>query len=162
MNERNRMRLLWTSVVALLLLGDRLSKLWVQEVLRPAETMPLLPGFIRLCYAENTGAAFSAFSGATVFLSLLSIAVCIGIAAWLLYRPQCGKLLCSGLSAVLAGGAGNLIDRISYGYVVDFLELQFIRFAIFNVADICITVGAGLIFIALLVDGREKNGRVDS
>lgn len=161
MNERNRLRLLWGSVVVLLLLADRISKLWVQTVLRPIGTMPLLPGFIMLRYAENTGAAFSAFSGATVFLSFLSIAVCIGIAAWILYRPQCGKLLCGGLSTVLAGGLGNLIDRIAYGYVVDFLELQFIHFAIFNVADICITVGAGLIFIALLVDGREKNGGMD-
>ena len=64
------------------------------------------------------------------------------------------------LSMVLAGGVGNLSDRVARGYVVDYIELQFMRFAIFNAADVFITVGAALLFVALLCGG-ERNGRMD-
>ena len=65
------------------------------------------------------------------------------------------------LSMIFAGGVGNLIDRIRLGYVIDFFELQFMDFAIFNVADICITIGAALLFIALM-RGGEGNARMEN
>ena len=121
--------------------------------------MSLIDGVIGFRYAENTGAAFSALSGATVFLSVFSLAICIAIAIYMIRSTEGARALLP-LSMILAGGVGNLMDRVSYGYVVDFFELQFMKFAIFNVADICITAGAALLF-AVLLFGGEKRGRMD-
>ena len=145
----------------LLLLIDWFSKRWAETGLAAVGKMPLIEGIIGLRYAENTGAAFSAFSGATALLSLFSVAVCIVVLAYLFKHPEMGVLSKASLSMIFAGGVGNLIDRITLGYVVDFFELQFMDFAIFNVADICITVGAVLLFIALL-RGGEGNARMEN
>ena len=145
----------------LLLLIDWLSKRWAQTTLAAAKTMPLINGVIGLRYAENTGAAFSAFAGATTLLSAFSALVCMAVLIYLLKHPEMDRLSKLSLSMVFAGGTGNLIDRIKLGYVVDFFELQFMDFAIFNIADICITIGAALLFIALL-RGGEGNARMEN
>ncbi len=145
---------------AVLLLVDIFSKRWAQRVLAPAGSMPLIEGLIALRYAENTGAAFSAFSGATAILSVFSLAVCIAVLVYMIRHPELNGLTKCSLSMVLAGGVGNLIDRMMRGYVVDFFEFLFVEFAIFNVADICITVGAALLFIALL-RGGDTNARME-
>ena len=142
---------------AVLLLADILSKRWAETVLAPAGSMPMIEGVIALRYAENTGAAFSAFSGAMALLSIFSLAVCVAVLAYMIWHPEMDGLIKCSLSMVLAGGVGNLIDRITRGYVVDFFEFQFVEFAIFNVADICITMGAALLFIALLRGGDTKS-----
>ncbi len=146
---------------ALLLLIDWFSKRWAQTTLAVVKTMPLIKGVIGLRYAENTGAAFSAFAGATTLLSAFSALVCIAVLIYLFKHPELDRLSKLSLSMVFAGGVGNLIDRIRLGYVVDFFELQFMDFAIFNVADICITVGAALLFIALL-RGGEGHARMEN
>ena len=148
-------------ISVLLLLIDWVSKRWAENVLAAVRTMPLIKGIVGLRYAENTGAAFSAFSGATALLSVFSAAVCIAVLIYLLKHPEMDMLSKLSFSMVFAGGVGNLIDRITLGYVVDFFELQFIDFAIFNVADIYITVGAALLFIALL-RGGEGNARMEN
>ncbi len=150
----------WLMLSAVLVLIDQASKRWAQTVLAPQQTVELWKGVIGFRYAENTGAAFSAFSGATAALGVFSLAVCVVVAVWMIMNPKAGVRMMLPLSMILAGGVGNLIDRLAHGYVVDFFELQFVEFAIFNVADICITVGAALLFIVLL-RGGEKSGRVD-
>ena len=160
MKKRKMTSALWLSVSAALILIDWLSKRWAETILAPQGTASLIEGVIGFRYAENTGAAFSVFSGATALLSAFSLAVCAAVAVYMIRHPESGVLMQMSLSMVLAGGVGNLIDRITRGYVIDFFELQFMEFAVFNVADICITAGAALLFIALLCGG-EKNGRVD-
>ena len=161
MKNKKRETAVYLALSALLLLADWFSKRWAETVLAAVETMPLLEGIVSLRYAENTGAAFSALSGSTVLLTVFSLAVCAVILFYLIRHPELGALSKLSLSMVFAGGVGNLIDRITRGYVVDFFELQFIEFAIFNVADICITVGAALLFIALL-RGGEDNARMEN
>lgn len=152
---------LFLAFSAFLLLIDWLSKRWAETVLAAARTMPLINGVIGLRYAENTGAAFSAFSGATMLLSAFSAVVCIAVLIYFLKHPEMDILSKLSFSMIFAGGVGNLIDRITLGYVVDFFELQFMDFAIFNVADVCITVGAALLFIALL-RGGEGHARMEN
>lgn len=162
MKKRQMGHIAWLGVSVALLLLDQISKYWAVQVLGSGGEIAFLPGILGLRYAENTGAAFSAFSGANAMLSIVSAAVCVIILVALLRNRSQSKIMQLGLSAVLAGGLGNLIDRAARGYVVDFLEIQFMRFAIFNVADVCVTVGAGLIILALALHGGNSNGRMDS
>ena len=143
----------------LLMMIDVMSKKWAESVLAPLGSMPLVRGIIGLRYAENTGAAFSAFSNSTMLLSVVSAIICAGVLIYMLRHPQCDWMAGSSLAMILSGGIGNLLDRMTRGYVVDFFELQFVEFAVFNVADICITAGAVLLFIALL-RGGEEHGRM--
>lgn len=151
----------WLSASAVMVIIDQISKQWARTVLAPRGAMPLIDGVISLRYAENTGAAFSAFSGARFLLIGFSLAVCIAVAIYIIMHPEMNMRMQLPLSMILAGGVGNLVDRIACGYVVDFFEFQFVRFAIFNVADVFITVGAALLFIVLLCGG-DGDGRVES
>lgn len=136
--------------IAVLVSLDQIIKLLVIKYLEPIGSLPLIDGFIQLNYAENTGAAFGSFSGYTWILSIFTLAV---IVAGLVYILS-GKLkfgveyVC--ISLVLAGGLGNLIDRISRGFVVDYIEPLFIDFAIFNFADILVTCSAVVLIIWML------------
>ena len=148
----------WLTVSAALVLMDQISKLWAERTLLTGGGMPLIAGVVGFRYAENTGAAFSALSGSTALLSVVSLAICAAVAVYLLRHPEADWLTKLSLSLILAGGAGNLIDRIARGYVIDFIELLFMKFAIFNWADICVTAGAALLFIALLRGGEKSGG----
>lgn len=150
----------WFALSATLVFIDQLSKGWASGVLKGLRSLPLIEGVVGLRYAENTGAAFSSFSGAIDLLIAFSLVVCVTVAVHMLRHPEENIAMQLSLSLILAGGVGNLIDRIHCGYVVDFIELQFVDFAIFNAADIFITSGAVLLFIVLMLGG-ERNARMD-
>lgn len=135
--------------------ADAVSKLWALRVLEPIGELPLLNGVIGLRFARNFGAAFSSFSGATLLLSVFSLVVCTAVAWYLMKNIDMHPLEGVSLTMIFSGGIGNLIDRVTRGYVVDFFEFQFVEFAIFNVADVLITVGAGLLFVVLLCGGDK-------
>lgn len=125
----------------LLVLADQALKFWVLEHIPLHTSIEFIPHLCNLTYIQNTGAAFSSLSGHTQFLALVSLVVSVFL-AYLLAKPvfsrPLGKL---SLAMVLGGGVGNMIDRAFRGFVVDMFDLQFIRFAIFNVADICVVIG---------------------
>lgn len=141
---------------------DRLSKFWAANwlVVQTGGAAEAWPGVFGFLYAENTGMAFSALSGATGLLAAFSIVMVAAIAAYLLLAKSMPRLLLAGLSLVAAGGAGNLWDRLFYGYVIDFINLEFMRFAVFNAADIFVCCGAGLIILHLfLTDAKPKEAK---
>ena len=143
---------------------DQGTKLLVIHNIAPTDTIPVLPRILNLVYVKNTGAAFSILSGKTFFLSLISLAVCVGIVWYLVKNRPENKLMLLSVSLVLGGAVGNLIDRMFRGSVVDFFEVIFVDFPVFNVADIAITVGAILLMIYVLFFDREKKngGKEDS
>ena len=102
--------------------------------------------FFSLDYVKNFGAAFNIFNGSRIFLSILSILVTIFIIYLLLNNNNISKIDLLSYSFILGGTIGNGIDRITKGYVIDFINLNFINFPVFNVADISINIG--VIFIA--------------
>ncbi|MDR1465767.1 MAG: signal peptidase II [Oscillospiraceae bacterium] len=113
---------------------------------RPGEIRSLIPGLLRLQYTENTGAIFGVFDKSTVALAVISLAVVIAGAVLLLTGKIKGGVQVTCTVLILAGGLGNLIDRAARRYVVDYLEFPFTAFAIFNFADVMVTVGiAGMI-----------------
>lgn len=152
-----RWRIAASSLVALLfILLDRASKLAIQVNLDPAPfsgsrfEAPFLPGILKLFYVENRGAAFSLGEGSGWLFVLLALVVCVAVAVYLLRAHSVSKLEVIGLGMVVGGGIGNAIDRILFGYVVDFLATEFIEFPVFNVADIGITCGVVIAFAGYL------------
>ena len=143
-------------IVGILL--DRLTKLWAAGPLKAVGSMDFIPGIMEFHYVENRGAAFSMLWGKTwifIILTLLIVAFLIGYL--LKYRNTDGIWMRIAVSSIIAGAIGNLIDRLLYGYVVDFLRPTFINFAVFNIANIFVTCGAILFIIVLLFfNKREK------
>ncbi len=115
-----------------------------------------LPGVFDFLYVENRGAAFGMLKDTRWFLILVTVALII-ILLLFVRKYKCKSVL--GLSAVtliIAGGIGNLIDRVWHGYVVDFIHLLFMEFPCFNVADICVCIGAGLLALYILITPETK------
>ena len=135
--------------VVLVVLIDRGIKMWIVNSLVVGQAFEFIPGILRIVHVENTGAAFSIFSDMRWPLVIVSsVAAIVLVFVILLYRDgEIGRL---AASFILGGAVGNLIDRIYTGRVVDMFEPEFIDFAVFNVADIFVTVGC-LIFIGHLI-----------
>lgn len=155
-----------TVVVILLVAIDQLSKYLVLTGLKPVGTMTVIDGFLQFRYVENTGAAFSMLSNNTTFLSVITSLIMIAILTVLFTGKIKDKLQCDALIIVVAGGIGNLIDRVARGFVVDFIEFTFVDYAVFNVADIFVTIGAVLLVISIIIEivreTKEKKGQSDA
>lgn len=138
---------LWLSLLAVIL--DQGSKLVIDSSMRLYQSIPLLPYF-NLTYVHNTGAAFSFLSEAggwqRWFFAGLAMLISAVIAVWLARLKQHETLLAMALSLVLGGAIGNLIDRLAYGYVIDFLDVYYgtWHWPAFNIADSAITLGVML------------------
>lgn len=149
------------AAIAALVGVDQWIKIWAIENLQGQPSRSFLPigdfDWMHLTYTENTGAAFSILSGSRVFLivfPLIMIVVCI-VMLHRFYREHRWVLVT--LPLMIAGGIGNLIDRIFRGgAVVDYLDLQLFDFAIFNFADCCVSVGVILLITCILFVEKEE------
>ncbi len=144
---------------AALIIGiDRITKIWVtSNAETPGDVISRIGNLFSFTYVRNEGAAFSMLSGRLGLLSIISIAFCIGVVIyWIVKKPK-NRLLCTALAMMAAGALGNAFDRIIYGYVIDFIKTEFVNFAVFNVADIAITVGAALLVLSVCLEDK-KNG----
>ncbi len=140
-------------VLGLILVADLVSKEYVSKFLQGIDGLnfTLIEGFLDLTYSENTGAGFGIFKDNTTALIVVTTIVMIGIWVYLVVAQKQNQWLRVSLIFVLGGGIGNLVDRIALGRVRDFFEFTFMDFAIFNVADIFVTVGAFMLIIVLIV-----------
>ena len=129
-------------IIAVSIIIDRLTKIFAVKYTASHGARRFLFGAFNFTYVENKGAAFSSFSGNTVVLTVITSAIVLGCLVYLFANKSKNKFVDFTLALIISGGIGNLIDRISKGYVVDFIEPLFINFAVFNFADCCITVGA--------------------
>lgn len=140
-----------------LIVIDQLVKWWVRGNIPLGTAIPFIPYLMDLTYTQNTGAAFSSFSGLTWLLALVSLgaSVVIALLLWKNFFPGVlGKL---SLALILAGAVGNLIDRVLLGFVTDMFMTTFINFAVFNVADICVVCGGFLMAVyALFFWDKDK------
>jgi len=150
---------LWLSLLALIL--DQASKLLIDDSMQLYQSIPLMPSF-NLTYVHNTGAAFSFLSTAggwqRWFFAGLALAISIGITVWLTRLQKHETVLAAALSLVLGGAIGNLIDRLAYGYVIDFLDVYYgtWHWPAFNIADAAITLGVMLMLAESFGLGRSK------
>lgn len=150
-------RYLITRILALLFIAvgvllDQLTKIAAVDGLKGNNSFVLIDGVLQLTYHENRGAAFGILSDARwVFLSISTVAI-LAILFYIFYKKDMPTLWLVSLSMIASGGIGNMIDRIALGYVVDFIDFCLINFAIFNVADSFVTVGAFLMIFALVYE----------
>ena len=146
------------------LAADQAVKLWVVQHLALYESAPLLPGFLELRYIRNTGGGWSVLSDYTWLLSILTALIMLVLLYLLLRRIVRHPLGRTACVLLLAGGCGNLIDRLRLGYVVDMFNFQFISYPVFNVADIAVVIGMILAAVYYLFlyekhDGPERGER---
>ena len=142
------------AVVAIILVADLVSKQYVCDFLKtqPGLYYNFIDKFISLQYTENTGAGFGVLSGNTVALTVITIIVVVGLFGYLFLAQKQSEWLRISLIFISAGGIGNVVDRIGLGYVRDFIRFTFWPdFAIFNIADSFVTVGAGILIVVLIV-----------
>lgn len=146
-----------------IVLLDRVSKflavLFLQE-----NSLPLWKDVFHLTYIENTGAAFSLFKDHTLALGIFSL-VMVALLSYYLYKRKkegAGLLEQVSLAFIIGGAAGNLYDRLILGYVIDYFDFRLINFAVFNVADSFIKVGAGLLLLSFILVEKKRKQVVDS
>ncbi len=145
----------------LLVAADRATKLWMESAasfaLSDSTAIYTVPNLVRFRIVYNSGASFSLFSEHTALLTIVTGIILLGIAVFLFRKGKSlSPILRLGLTLMLAGGIGNWIDRAFYGYVIDYIELLFIRFAVFNFADILVCAGTGLTIFSLISLERKK------
>lgn len=152
-------------VVAVLTVIDQLTKYVAVNTVKINGPKEFLFGLFQFRYVENTGAAFSSFSDNTTLLTVLTVIILCICLILLLSRKFKNMFINICLMLVISGGLGNVIDRILYGFVVDFIEPLFIDFAVFNFADCCITVGAfmliGYEIYELITEKKKKADKND-
>lgn len=145
----------------LLIALDQWTKYLAATLLPRGQSHSVIGNFLHLSYLENTGAAFGMFAGnSLILIGLTGVMIAVLILFVLLKKPT-AWLLCVSLTLIIAGGAGNLIDRALRGYVVDFFYLKFINFAVFNLADCFVVVGTGLLFYYVLQNERKERREQD-
>lgn len=151
-------------VAVLVLVLDQLSKWWiVTDVMNPLRILDITP-FLNIVLVRNRGASFGMFGEqgewATWGLTLVALAIGIGLVVWM-WRAQ-RTWIVAGLGMIVGGAAGNLIDRVRYGAVTDFLDFYWgdLHWPAFNLADSAITVGVVILLADALIGrgGKTKNG----
>ena len=143
--------ILMALMAAGIVVADQLSKLWILGNLPLFEQIPVIPGLFHLTYVQNTGAAFSSFQGQQ-WLFIVVFAVLTVAVIWEFSTRKMGfsnfERWC--IAAIYAGGLGNMIDRVRMGFVVDMIEVEFMNFPVFNVADCFITCGCIAMLVSLV------------
>ena len=140
---------------AIILIGiglDQLTKYLAVKFLTPIQTFPIIKDVIHLTYVENRGAAFGMLADSRWVFMIISTVAILGMIAFLFSGMSQNILYDISLAIVISGGIGNMIDRVALGYVVDMIDFRLINFAVFNVADSFVCVGAGLLILALILD----------
>ena len=159
---------MWLTITLSIMFGivalDQISKLLVVAFMLPGESVELIPGVLKFTYVRNPGMAFGWLSDHRWVFMVFSV-IGIGLLAFYLFRYVKSPLGRIGLSLIVGGGIGNMIDRIAYGFVVDFIDFCAFDFWkwVFNIADSAVCVGAALFIIQLIRETvaeykKSKNG----
>ncbi|MDD3453491.1 MAG: signal peptidase II [Bacilli bacterium] len=143
----------------ILILLDQISKILISNILILNEEINIIKNFFNITYVKNIGAAFSIFEGKQIFLVITSILILIIIYYFLINKKDLKKLEIISYSLIISGIIGNLIDRIIYQSVIDFLSFKLINyyFPIFNLADTFIVIGSIIYIIIILKE--EQHGK---
>ena len=154
-------------LVAILVIADQITKALVRRSVELHESIPLIPDLLALTRVHNTGAAFGMFNsmdfaGKTLLLTVVASAALAGVAWYALSIPASERLARLGVACILGGAIGNLIDRATSGYVLDFVDAswQGWHFWAFNVADAAISIGVILMILDLIGLGRRASNSV--
>jgi len=162
LNKKNG---IFLGIAVLVIVLDQATKAWIVGAMRLHDSYPVIGGFFNITSVRNPGAAFGFLAGAPpLFRTIFFIAITVGAILLILYYLRVSKIddyfLIVSLALIFAGAAGNLIDRVRFGEVVDFLDVYLgsYHWPAFNVADSAISVGAFIMIAALLQRRKGQNG----
>ena len=146
------------SISFIVLLLDQIIKLVVMNNMNLHQEIKIIPNFFSLYYVENPGAAFSILGNQTMLLIIVSVVCLILIKEYIKKDKEFSNLSIISLGMIIGGTIGNLFDRILYKAVIDYLAFDIFKysFPVFNLADIAITVGAGLLLLSYFIDNFKK------
>lgn len=133
------------TIILLFILIDQITKFFATKLI---ESKTIIEGLLNFTYVENRGAVFGFMQGSNYIMAILSVIICVALIIYLVRITKEGKTPSIGFYMVIAGGIGNIIDRVFRGYVVDFIDTPFI--ATFNVADMLVVIGACFIILSQL------------
>ncbi len=154
-SRRARNAVVYAFVAATWLALDLATKAFFSDALSDGGSVESpLPQLFEFALVHNTGGAWGLFGGSTLPLAIVSVIVVAALTLYLFVSaPQAGAWQAVGVGLVVAGGIGNAVDRFTLGYVVDFIDLSLFDFPVFNIADIGVTCGLAVFFLALLHEG---------
>ncbi|WML35395.1 signal peptidase II [Clostridium sp. OS1-26] len=147
-------------IIVLGLILDRITKIWALNVLTKTTEIPIIKDFFSFSYLENRGAAFGILQNKLIFLTLITLIIMGAIVFYLFKYKPTSKILRISLALIVSGAMGNLIDRVWYKYVVDFIMLHYKNiyyFPTFNVADMLVVIGTMLLVIYMMKE--DNNGK---
>lgn len=157
LKDKNKLWLISTIVVFI----DLLSKILVKNFLLLGHKNKIINNFFYITYVKNTGAAWSIFSGVTILITIITLII-VAILIYYIINHTLNKIEIVSYALILGGAIGNLLNRIMYGYVIDFLDFKIFNYnyPIFNIADISIVIGVFLLIIHLIRgDDNADNSR---
>lgn len=145
----------------IIVLIDQVSKYLTQAYVDLGQQIEWIPGLLSITHIHNTGAAWSILEGQMWFFYIVTVIVVVMI-IYYMQQMKNEPLLKTGLAFILGGAVGNFIDRLMHQYVIDMIQLDFIDFPIFNLADTALTIGVILLFIQyIFLDRQEKESKAD-
>lgn len=149
------------ALAGVMVAADQWVKVWAYTYL--SERRSVIPGLFYLTYLENSGAAFGIFQGQAFVLAIISIFILAGILAVMFSGKVISRVQIFSLALILAGGVGNMIDRLSRGFVIDYFDFSAIMgFPIFNLADVFVVVGTIALAVHILFfDGKKPEQQAD-
>ena len=147
---------LWIAIMILAVFLDQITKYLTILFLKPIDTLPIIKNVIHLTYVENTGAAFGMMKNQRWLFMIVSTVAIIALLLYLFKKKTQPKLENLASAFIVGGGIGNMIDRVFLGYVVDMIDFRLINFAVFNVADSFVCVGAGLLMLYIILSGVKE------
>lgn len=150
------MYIIYCVLFAAMLALDLISKYIVDVKMEPGQTFAVIDGVFHITYVINEGAAFSIFSGRQIFLIGITAAALLAAVVYIFVKRPKKRMIMLPFTMILAGGTGNLYDRIFLNGVRDFFDFRLINFAVFNVADIFVVCGALLLMLYLLFFEDKK------
>ena len=147
---------LWMAIMVLVVFLDQITKYLTILFLKPIPTFPIIKDVIHLTYVENTGAAFGMMKNQRWLFMVVSTVAIVALLVYLFKKKAQPKLENLAIAFIVGGGIGNMIDRVFLGYVVDMIDFRLINFAVFNVADSFVCVGAGLLMLYIILTGVKE------
>ena len=147
---------LWIAVMVLAVFFDQLTKYLTVLYLKPIDTLPIINDVIHLTYVENPGAAFGMMKDQRWLFMVVSSVSIVALLIYLFKKKTQHWMENLAIAFIVGGGIGNMIDRVILGYVVDMIDFRLINFAVFNVADSFVCLGAGLLMLYIILAGVQE------
>ncbi len=143
------------------MIGDILTKLWASGTLADIGMIPIIRGVFNLTYVENSGVAFGMMRDKRIIFVTLSVVILVILGIYFYRAKNKNIWLRLGTVLIFSGSIGNMIERVSKGYVVDFLDFCLINFPVFNIADIAVCIGAAALVVHFLFYAEEKKDEAE-